>query len=62
MIETVFMSLTPVLLVYIAYIQHKSYVYTQYILVATVAIMTDLRETKEWLEGEEDDGETQQFH
>jgi hypothetical protein len=62
MIETVFMSLTLVLLVYIAYIQHKSYVYTQYILVATVAIMTDLRETKEWLEGEEDDGATQQFH
>jgi hypothetical protein len=54
--------LTLVLLVYIAYIQHKSYGYTQYILVATVAIMTDLRETKEWLEGEEDDGATQQFH
>jgi hypothetical protein len=55
MIETVFMSLTLVLLVYIAYIQHKSYGYTQYILVATAAIMTGLRETKEWLEGEEDE-------
>ncbi len=62
MVETIFMSLTLVILVYIAYVQNRSYMYAQYVLVATAAIMTDLRETKEWLEGEEDDGETQQFH
>ena len=36
--------------------------YTQYVLVATAGLLVELRETKEWLEGEEDDGETQQFH
>jgi len=62
MVETIFMSLTLVILAYIAYVQNRSYMHIQYILVATAAIMTDLRETKEWLEGEEDDGATQQIH
>ncbi len=62
MAETIFMSLTLVLLVYISYVVHKVHIYTQYVLVATTAIMTDLQEMKQWLEGEDDDGETQQFH
>jgi hypothetical protein len=62
MVETIFMSLTLVILAYIAYVQSRSYMHTQYILIATAAIMTDLRETKDWLEGEEDDGATQQLH
>ena len=62
MAETIFMSLTLALLVYIAYVLHKVHIYTQYVLVAITAIMTALQEIKQWLEGEEDDGETQQFH
>ena len=61
MTETIFMSLTLVLLVYIAYIQHKSYMYTQYILVATANLMTTFQEAAELNKGEKY-GETQQFH
>jgi hypothetical protein len=62
MVETVFMSLTLVLLVYIAYIQHKSYMYTQYILVATAKLMTTFQEAAELNKGEENYGETQRLH
>ena len=61
MVETIFLSLTLVLLVYIAYVQHKSYVYTQYILVATANLMTTFQEAAE-LNKRENYGETQQFH
>ena len=62
MTETIFMSLTLVLLVYIAYLQNKTYMYKQYVMVAAAGLLVELRETKERLEGKEDDGETQQFH
>jgi hypothetical protein len=62
MVETIFMSLTLVLLVYIAYIQHKSYVYTQYILVATAELMATFKEAADLNRGEENYGETQRLH
>ena len=61
MTATIFMSLTLVLLVYIAYIQHKSYMYTQYILVATANLMTTFQEAAELNKGE-NYGATQQLH
>ncbi len=61
MVETVFMSLTLVLLAYIAYVQHKSYMYTQYILVATANLLAIFQEAAELNKGE-NCGETQQFH
>ena len=62
MTETIFMSLTLVLLVYIAYVQHKSYMYTQYILVATANLMTTFQEAAAELNKGEKYGETKRLH
>lgn len=53
-LEIIFMALTLTLLVFIAYMQFKSYVMTQVILVAFVEFLQSLEE--------QDYGETQQFH
>jgi hypothetical protein len=55
MVETIFMALALVLLIYTAYISHKTYVTTQITLVGLVTFLQSLEE-------EEDYGETQRLH
>lgn len=55
-LQTVFMSLTLVLLLYIAYTQYKTYIVAQ----ATLATFVGFLEG--FAEEDEDYGETQQFH
>ena len=55
MVETVFMALALVLLIYIAYISHKTYVATQITLVGLVTLLQSFEE-------EEGFGEEKQFH
>lgn len=56
-LQTVFMSLTLVLLLYIAYTQYKTY------LVAQVTLATFVGFLEAFVEEEDEDyGETQQFH
>ena len=62
MTETIFMCSALVLLVYIAYVQRRTYVYTQYVLVTAAGLLKEVQEMKQWFEEEDEYGETQRFH